>query len=69
MHWEQNNLALPDNEIMTRTLNSTNHLSKITLGVIEDLGYETMFEDKAFANTSNILDVITANWATNEGLA
>ena len=69
MHWEQNNLALPRNEIMTRTLDSTNLLSKTTLGVLEDLGYETMFEDNAFANTANILDVITANWTINEGLA
>lgn len=67
MHWEQDDLALPQDELMTGTSDETNHLSTVTLAAIEDLGYQTLWGTGTFQDTSVVLDEITADWAnTNE---
>ena len=63
LHWDKNSQALPANEIMTPTIYTTNQLSTVTLAVLEDLGYQTLWGEGQLMNTPVLLDEITANWA------
>ena len=66
-HWDHEAQSLPANEIMSPYIYGTNQLSTVTLAVIEDLGYQTMWGDGQLTNTPVLLDEITSNWAaTNE---
>lgn len=66
-HWNHEAQSLPANEIMSPYIYGTNQLSTVTLAVIEDLGYQTMWGDGQLTNTSVLLDEITSNWAATNG--
>jgi len=66
-HWDHEAQSLPANEIMSPYIYGTNQLSTVTLAVIEDLGYQTMWGDGQLTNTSVLLDEITSNWAATNG--
>ena len=62
MHWEQDGLALAENELMTRTLDQTNYLSTVTLAALEDLGYETLLSSGTFTDTTVVMNEISLDW-------
>ena len=66
-HWDHEAQSLPANEIMSPYIYGTNQLSTVTLAVIEDLGYQTLWGDGQLTNTSVLLDEITSNWAATNG--
>jgi hypothetical protein len=66
-HWDHEAQSLPANEIMSPYIYGTNQLSTVTLAVIEDLGYQTMWGDGQLTNTPFLLDEITSNWAATNG--
>ena len=66
-HWDHEAQSLPANEIMSPYIYGTNQLSTVTLAVIEDLGYQTMWGDGQLTNMPVLLDEITSNWATTNG--
>ena len=66
-HWDHEAQSLPANEIMSPYIYGTNQLSTVTLAVIEDLGYQTLWGDGQLTNTSVLLDEINSNWAATNG--
>ena len=66
-HWDHEAQSLPANEIMSPYIYGTNQLSTVTLAVIEDLGYQTMWGDGQLTNMPVLLDEITSNWAATNG--
>jgi len=64
-HWDNMGPSLQTNEIMSANIHGINHLSTVTLGVIEDLGYQTILGDNQPIDTQVLLHEVTSNWTSN----
>ena len=64
-HWDNMGPSLQTNEIMSANIHGINHLSTVTLGVIEDLGYQTILGDNQPIDAQVLLHEITSNWTSN----
>lgn len=64
-HWDEMGLSLQTNEIMSANIHEINHLSTVTLGVIEDLGYKTILGDNQLIDAPVLLHEVTSNWTSH----
>ena len=64
-HWDNMGLSSQTNEIMSARINGINHLSSVTLGVLEDLGYQTILGENHPIDAPILLHEVTSNWTSN----